>query len=288
MSAPSQDPIKKPANGSSVRSWPDLAPRIAVAAVLLPVTAMALFLGWIWFALLVGVAYVGVYREWEAMIAGGKVGMGANILAVFVGFTPIAFVLGGIWVAAGVSVAGIVVGLFISGAPKIWRLGGQVFFGLVMLALLAIRGDDSAGIFAALFLAVAVWMTDTSAFFAGRQIGGAKLSPDISPSKTWSGAIGGLAAGALGALIVWVFASGSPWWIGLGLGALLSVLGQAGDLVESAVKRHFHLKDSGDILPGHGGLMDRLDSLTFAAIAVFLIGMVRLDVDNVALGFLIW
>jgi phosphatidate cytidylyltransferase len=131
-------------------------------------------------------------------------------------------------------------------------------------------------------------MTDSAAFFTGRQIGGEKLAPEISPSKTWSGALGGLALGTGAGLLVWVVATDSPWWIGLLLSATLSVLGQLGDLSESAIKRHFRIKDSGDIIPGHGGLMDRLDSLTFGVLLVLLVGSLHLGFGSVAEGLLYW
>jgi phosphatidate cytidylyltransferase len=86
-------------------------------------------------------------------------------------------------------------------------------------------------------------MTDTGAFFAGRQFGGAKLNPEISPAKTWSGAIGGLITGSLAGLVVWVVATPSPWWIGVAIAATVSIAGQFGDLGESAIKRHFRIKD---------------------------------------------
>jgi phosphatidate cytidylyltransferase len=170
----------------------------------------------------------------------------------------------------------------------LWRLAGLVFFAAVILALLAIRGTGNDGFIAGLFLGVAVWLTDTGAFFTGRVIGGERLAPGISPSKTWSGALGGLALGTLGGLLFWIFVVGSPWWIGGLLAASVSILGQVGDLAESAVKRRFRVKDSGDIIPGHGGLMDRLDSLTFAALLVFAVGLVHAGHGDIATGFLRW
>jgi phosphatidate cytidylyltransferase len=134
-----------------------------------------------------------------------------------------------------------------------------------------------------------IWTTDTGAYFTGRQVGGEKLAPDISPGKTWSGALGGFAMGTLVGLVIWLLIlPQSPWWIGLGLSAALSILGQVGDLAESAIKRRFRIKDSGDIIPGHGGLMDRLDSLTFGAIFMFLVGLAHSGIGAIAAGFLYW
>jgi phosphatidate cytidylyltransferase len=151
------------------------------------------------------------------------------------------------------------------------------------------RGTTADGAWAGVFLGVVIWLTDTGAFFTGRQIGGERLAPDISPSKTWSGAIGGFAFGTLAGLIVWLLiVPGSPWWIGLILAAAISIFGQLGDLAESAIKRRFRVKDSGDIIPGHGGLMDRLDSLTFGVLLLFVVGWIRGGLDGVAAGFLNW
>jgi phosphatidate cytidylyltransferase len=145
------------------------------------------------------------------------------------------------------------------------------------------------GIVAGVFLAVSVWMTDSAAFFTGRQVGGVKLSPDISPSKTWSGALGGLAMGTIGGTLVWAVATPSPWWIGTLLAALLSISGQIGDLAESGIKRYFRIKDSSDLIPGHGGLMDRLDSLTLASLVLFLIGIAHSgDIGLIASAVLVW
>ena len=159
---------------------------------------------------------------------------------------------------------------------------------MVVLALLAVRGSGWDGFLAALFLGIVVWLTDTGAFFTGRQIGGERLAPDISPGKTWSGAIGGFAIGTLGGLVYWLFTTSSPWWIGLLLAAGISIIGQIGDLAESAIKRRFRIKDSGDIIPGHGGLMDRLDSLTFAALLVFVVGFAHAGYGAIASGIIRW
>ncbi|NGP17719.1 phosphatidate cytidylyltransferase [Devosia aurantiaca] len=154
--------------------------------------------------------------------------------------------------------------------------------------MLLIRNTSTAGIWAGVYLGVVVWMTDSAAFFTGRQIGGEKLAPEISPSKTWSGALGGLALGTGAGLIAWTVLTDSPIWIGLALSCAISILGQAGDLTESAIKRHFRIKDSGDLIPGHGGLMDRLDSLTFGVFVVVIVGLLHAGFGSVAEGLLYW
>lgn len=269
------------------RSWSDLQPRIVSALVLVPVTVVALLLGGVWLALLIGATFGGVYREWDSMVSGQRPGWLANGLSLLVFCVPVVDALFGVQVALYISGAMAVVVLIVPGA-RIWRLVGIVYLSLVVMALVAIRGTDVSGIYAGVFLGLAVWMTDSGAFFSGRLLGGAKLSPEISPSKTWSGATGGLVIGALSAFICWGVAGGSPLWLGFLFALLLSVAGQLGDLMESAIKRRFKIKDSGDIIPGHGGLMDRLDSLSFAALVMFIIGAGHLGIGEVAHGFLYW
>jgi phosphatidate cytidylyltransferase len=270
------------------RLWSDLGPRVGSALVLLAVTVLALVLGGIWFALLVGAVFAGAFREWEMMITGQRVEASGFVLIGLVALVAVIYPISGLMGSGVIAALGIVVALILPGADRIWRGAGVAYFSLVIIAVLLLRGNSQLGIGAGVFMAASVWMTDSAAFFAGRQIGGVKLSPDISPSKTWSGALGGLAMGTLAGGIVWWFASPSAWWIGLILAAILSVTGQLGDLAESAIKRHFRIKDSSDIIPGHGGLMDRLDSLTTAVLVLSAIGVLRAGLDNVASGILVW
>ena len=154
--------------------------------------------------------------------------------------------------------------------------------------MLLLRGAGPEGIAVGVFLGAVIWLTDTGAFFTGRQVGGERLAPDISPSKTWSGAIGGLALGVTAGTMLWIVFTDSPWWIGLLISVALSILGQSGDLAESALKRRFRVKDSGDIIPGHGGLMDRLDSLTFGVLFLCALGLGHAGAGAVARGVLYW
>ena len=173
-------------------------------------------------------------------------------------------------------------------ASAIWAAGGVVYAGALLLAPATLRGDPVWGLTALLFLFADVWVTDIAAYFCGRAIGGPLLWPEISPKKTWSGAIGGLLGGVAAGVAV-AYASG----IGkLGIVAVmafvLSVLAQAGDLFESAVKRRVGAKDASHLIPGHGGLMDRLDGFLVAAVAALLIGIIRQGAAAPARGLLIW
>ncbi|MGR6430913.1 phosphatidate cytidylyltransferase [Rhizobium sp. PAMB 3182] len=155
-----------------------------------------------------------------------------------------------------------------------WLPGGILYAGLSSISLAAIRGDSQPGLVAMLFVFAVVWGTDVLAYFTGRAIGGPKLAPRISPGKTWSGAIGGAVFGVLAgcAVIYAEFAEPGLWIIVIAFA--LSVCSQAGDLFESFVKRRFGVKDSSHLIPGHGGVMDRVDGLVFACFAAFLMGAV--------------
>lgn len=285
----SEEPRPRPAAPAGPRSWADLGPRFASAAVLLAVTVFAVQFGGYIFAAVVGAVFAGVHREWERMVTLQPLTPVGMVLIGLVALSALSFPLfGALGVLTVTAVAAIIAAAFGGRVGLEWRISGLAFVCLVLVALLLIRGNSDAGIVAAWYLGSVVWLTDTGAFFTGRQIGGEKLAPDISPSKTWSGALGGLSMGTLAGLVIWLAFTHSPWWIGLGLSAAMSILGQVGDLVESAIKRLFRIKDSGDIIPGHGGLMDRLDSLTFAVIFLFVVGLLRGGPDGIAAGFLFW
>ncbi len=271
------------------KSWSDLVPRLLSALVLLPLTALVLYFGGIWFAILVGAVFAGAYREWEIMVNVKKLSKQSFLIIALVALSAIVFPFTGAFGSLGIIAFACLIVLFSPSSNRLWRIGGLLFFAIVIIAILAMRGTQNLGIVAGVFMATCVWMTDTGAFFTGRLVGGAKLSPEISPSKTWSGAFGGLIVGTLSGLLVWVVATDSPIWIGLLLGATLSLSGQIGDLIESAIKRRFRVKDSSDLIPGHGGIMDRLDSLSIAVLVVFIVGFVHSgDINNIASGFLIW
>lgn len=165
---------------------------------------------------------------------------------------------------------GMIVGRKSSG----WLAFGAAYCGSVALTLPFIRNHDgAAGLVWLLLVFIIVWATDIAAYFAGRRFGGPKLMPKVSPKKTWSGAIGGaVAAVVLGGLFGWYFPV-LPMMAVLGLALVLSVFSQAGDLFESWIKRRFAVKDSSNLIPGHGGFLDRMDGLIAASIplAVYLL-----------------
>lgn len=279
------------------RSWTDLGPRVASAAVLLVITIVSLYVGSYLFAAVVGAVFAGCYREWERMVTLRPLSALGGALIGLLALSGLVYP----WLGAPASAALVVIAAMVAsfGTPgtRLWRIGGVLFYGVVIVITMTMRGPSNwfdwgsfdTGFWAGMFLGVVIFATDTGAYFMGRQIGGEKLAPDISPGKTWSGAIGGFAIGTLAGLVLWLtVVPNSPWWIGLTLAATMSILGQIGDLTESFIKRRFRVKDSGDIIPGHGGLMDRLDSLTFGVIFLFLVGFFHRGFDAVAAGFLFW
>lgn len=268
--------------------WADLRPRLLSAAILIAITASTLYLGGYIFAAACAAVFAGSYREWETMVTRAPLKPVGMVLIGLVALSAFMFPAFGFWGSAAVIAAAAVIAIAFGGEGVWWRAAGLVYFGLVTYATLAMRGNTLDGAVAGVYLGIVVWMTDSAAFFTGRQIGGEKLAPDISPSKTRSGALGGLALGTVSGLIFWLLFTPSPWWIGLILSMLISILGQLGDLSESALKRYFRIKDSGDIIPGHGGLMDRLDSLTFGVLFVLLVSIVHAGGPAIAQGLLHW
>ncbi len=169
-----------------------------------------------------------------------------------------------------------------------WMIAGLAYALVVLLAPIALRRDPEFGFVAILFLCAVVWSTDIAAYFAGRALGGPKLWPAVSPKKTWSGAIGGTLGGIATGLAV-VTAAGVAIGSGLVIVAFgLSVVSQGGDLLESAIKRRFGAKDSSQLIPGHGGLMDRLDGFLTAAAAAVMVGLLRGGLEGPARGLLVW
>lgn len=167
-----------------------------------------------------------------------------------------------------------------------WALSGLLYVGLPILSLIYLRSDPTQGFYAIMFLFFIVWGTDTSAYFAGRHFGGKKLAPAISPGKTWSGFFGGLLGGfIIGALFAFSI-NQSPVVPAL-IGLILSAIAQAGDLFESAIKRHFGVKDSSNLIPGHGGILDRFDGVIFAAVGAAIIASLH-NASAPGEGLLFW
>ncbi|MGB8602724.1 MAG: phosphatidate cytidylyltransferase [Rhizomicrobium sp.] len=240
-----------------------------VFGVLLAALALAaLFIGTWSVAALAALASALAVREWHKIVSGHPSRVtGFSIAAIVFALADFLF-YGRIWPAALVlSVAVIAIAAFQAARRNhpLWHAAGTLYLGIPALALVALRGLPH-GSWLILCLFLMVWATDTGALVAGNLIGGAKLAPKISPNKTWAGFFGGVAAAAIVAVVIALIVGGR---VGLAaaLGAGLAVAAHVGDLFESAFKRRFHVKDSSDLIPGHGGVLDRIDS-TLAAVAV--------------------
>ena len=266
----------------------DLRTRAASGVVLAGIAvAAALFGGWP-FVLFWAAAAIGVFWEWAAMVTGGAVAVLAS--GVLTLLAVIAAAGSGRFAAAlAVLVAG-AVAVALSCAPqqRAWGAGGVLYAGTVLLAPVVLRQDSEVGRVAILFLFAIVWATDIFGYFAGRALGGPKLALRISPNKTWSGACGG-ALGAIAAGVFFMRIASNAEPISTACVALaLSIVSQGGDLFESAVKRRFGVKDTSHVIPGHGGLMDRLDGFLAAAGVAALVGIARGGTEASARGLILW
>jgi len=178
--------------------------------------------------------------------------------------------------------------IFAPREQRAWISAGIGYAGALLLAPLLLRGVDWLGFIALVLLFAVVWTTDVAGYFAGRAFGGPKLMPSVSPKKTWSGAIAGL-IGAMAVAIAVARAFGEFNLVAIALLALvLSIVSQAGDLLESFIKRRFNAKDASGLIPGHGGVMDRLDGFWAACLIACLIGLLRGGWDETARGLLVW
>jgi phosphatidate cytidylyltransferase len=268
----------------------ELRLRLISAAVLIPVALLVAWWGGVPAFLLAALVSAIVFAEW-ANIVGRSVRLmpsttDVSIGTVFVALAALIAGLQGLGTGLAVLVAGVVGVALLSRSG--WLVAGVVYAGVLGVSLAALRADPAFGLAAVTVLLVLVWATDSCAYFAGRAIGGPKLWPRVSPKKTWSGSLGGLAGGViLAALAAAAFGLRVTPMLIVCL-ILLSIASQAGDLFESAIKRRYDRKDSSAIIPGHGGMMDRVDGLIFAAAAAALIGWIHLGEQQVGQGLLAW
>ncbi len=280
----------------------ELKLRIASALVIGPAALAITWWGGAPFAILVIVASALMMNEWATIVMGPstaalRIG---QLALVAVAVAGAAFVgrFGG---EAAFTVTAVVAGLGIASALSMkearerllgddarrWAPWGALYAGLPSIALVALR-DAPIGAWLILYLFAVVWTTDIAAFFAGRAIGGPKLWARVSPKKTWSGALGGLAGAAAAGVLV-AHLAGAPRLLPvLAISIGLSIASQAGDLFESALKRKFGVKDSGRLIPGHGGILDRVDGLVSAAVLAMMIAALHGGIAAPKGGLLFW
>jgi phosphatidate cytidylyltransferase len=258
------------------------------AIVLIIVIATGLYFGGYIWAVLAAIVFALTYREWEQMVTLKPIAPLGLVLGGLLAVASLAYPAFGPAGTLAVAAVAVVLSLLGDRPVIVWRVGGIVFFAIVLIAVQELRGTVPAGIIAGWYLGIVIAFNDTGAYFVGRVIGGPKLAPMISPAKTISGAVGGWLIGTIAGTVYWTIFTPSPWWLGLIISVVIGVVGQVGDLIESAIKRLFRIKDSGDIIPGHGGFMDRLDSVTFGLILLVLIGLLHGGLGNVPVGFLYW
>ncbi len=214
--------------------WSDLGIRVVSAAVLAPIALACIWLGGVAFTVLVAAAALGLAIEWLMLCRLPTAQAGGALL----------------------------------------RMAGIAYVALAAAGLVLLRGDPIAGRANVVFLVLIVWAGDIGAYLVGRMLGGPRLAPRISPGKTWSGAVGGLlAAIAVGLAAAPCLADAGSGWRTALVSAALSIVAQAGDLLESFVKRRLEVKDSSQLIPGHGGLFDRLDGVLSSALAAAVLAL---------------
>ena len=254
---------------------PDLQKRILSGLAVAAIAVLAVYAGPVPFAVLTLLIAAVMSWEWGRVVRSEGFDTIGWVHMICVALAA---------VLAGLGMAGLAVAAVITGAITVLALSfggtttqlsslGVLYTGLPLVSLIWLRSDESLGFLAVVFVLLVVAATDTAAFVSGKAAGGPKLAPTISPGKTWAGLIGGVVSAAIAAaLFSRVTGTGSIYWLAA-LGLILGLVAQGGDLGESALKRRFGLKDASDLIPGHGGFMDRMDGIVTAALAAALLAL---------------
>jgi len=279
----------KPA-ASSGGGFGDLAPRVASAVVLVAAACGALWAGGDIFALFWLLAAFAVNWEWQRLVDGAA----ARLARVVAGGAGLA--AGAAFASAGLSAMALldillvscIVALLAGAGRRLFAGAGVLYAGVLVISVCLLRESADFGALAIGWLFAVVWGTDVFAYFGGRLIGGPRLWPRVSAGKTWSGTLVGVCSGALLGLVVTRLTLGPQAALApiFALGFVGAALAQAGDLFESAIKRRCGVKDSSQLIPGHGGVMDRVDGFIFASGFAALLGALR--ADSAAAGLFLW
>lgn len=294
MNVPNDPSGKKPTS--------ELAKRVLSGAVLGTVALVTTWTGGVILVVAFSLLALFVLAEWESLTGARSQRRLLGGMAVVAAAGATAHMLGPVaGMAVAIGLLFVALGAALLESPWRWSMTGIAYASWLVISLVSLRGHDAVGLSAILFVFAAVWATDIAAYFGGRAMGGPKLMPTVSPNKTWSGALTGAAAAMVACVGYLLLAdphvAGQAHGVVHGPSAIfyvafmaliLSIAAQGGDLFESGLKRRFGVKDSGTLLPGHGGFMDRVDGLVFASAAAFLIGMSAKGEGTVAEGLLLW
>lgn len=263
---PGEDVTDATAEAATPRTTGEFLVRLVSGVLLAAVTIAAAWLGPWPFAGLVLLVALLMSWEWGRVVRKADFDLSfvvhAIAIVIAVGLAAFGYAALGLAVLA---IATIIAVPLQFGSYGLLSAAGVLYTGVPAVALLWLRGDEPHGFWAVLFIFAVVWATDTVAYATGRLLGGPKLWPAVSPKKTWSGLLGGIGAGALaGAAFATYYAGASPTALAVS-GLILGLVAQGGDLAESALKRHFGVKDASNLIPGHGGFMDRMDGVVTVA-----------------------
>ncbi|MCK0071016.1 phosphatidate cytidylyltransferase [Kordiimonas laminariae] len=250
----------------------NLFKRVVSAVSLLPIVLGVIYLGGWWFYGFLVLGGVLMSLEWNKMTDNNSLLSHGILIAVTLFAPAIAISTEITWHGYAEEIISLIVVCFLAiglirpveGAKSKATFIGAIYLFVALFSIALLRMQDAHGLLV-FWVFISVWAMDVGGYFAGKSIGGPKLAPKVSPKKTWAGLIGGMLLAALvSAVISWAFAWNDIYLLSFA-GFVLAFIAQIGDLYESAIKRRFGVKDSGALIPGHGGILDRVDGLVFAA-----------------------
>lgn len=263
--------------------WSDLGIRTLSAVILVPIVLAIVWQGGFLFTGFAVALGIMMAIEWV------KISFGDNKAQLLVHEVAAASVIMGstkLSILALIILTALSVFLQRKDGLSFWKCIGIFYIGLPVLALSLLRDDAEFGLKAVIWCMVIVWSADVMAYFFGRIIGGPKMAPLISPKKTWAGMLGAVVGAVLASCLFSQF-SLLEFWPLAGLAAIFAVLEQGGDVFESAFKRHYGVKDSGQVIPGHGGVLDRIDGLIAVVLVAAIVGFMHNPLSSAA-GLLHW
>ena len=278
-------------NSGRSAKWGDLGIRTASSLILIPAVIACAWYGGFWFKGLVLLLAGLIAHEWVSIVHPKNITQYALHMAAAICGTLFPDMFGAEIALLAILALALASGLMVrfgnSGSNK-WRYFGVFYVGIPAIAFTLLRSDPTYGFSAILWIFLIVWAADILAYFAGRTIGGPKLAPVISPKKTWAG-LGGAVAGSTLASSIFAYTFQLNGISDLAvLAASLALVEQVGDLFESALKRFHGIKDSGNLIPGHGGVIDRVDGLIAVAVFAAVFGLFRDNGISAARGLLQW